>query len=126
MAVAQHHDAVSGTAKQVVTYDYAERLSDGVNKCMEVVNHAYQKMMSPPTSTFQLPLQEFCPLVNISRCNATETSKSVRALVVCLYIWQSLLFSTTHCLYVWQSIVIGSLLHRLYIISVIHILVLLS
>ena len=87
MAVAQHHDAVSGTAKQVVTYDYAERLSDGVNKCMEVVNHAYQKMMSPPTSTFQLPLQEFCPLVNISRCNATETSKSVRIqlLIVCMF-----------------------------------------
>ena len=28
-AVAQHHDAVSGTAKQAVTFDYAERLAKG-------------------------------------------------------------------------------------------------
>lgn len=29
MGVAQHHDAVSGTAKQHVTFDYAKRLSHG-------------------------------------------------------------------------------------------------
>ena len=29
MGVAQHHDAVSGTAKQHVTFDYAKRLSRG-------------------------------------------------------------------------------------------------
>lgn len=90
MAVAQHHDAVSGTAKQVVTFDYAERLSDGINQCMELINHAYQKLMTPPTSnpTFQLPTQEFCPLVNISRCNVTETSKTVSFLVLHLPIME--------------------------------------
>jgi hypothetical protein len=31
MGVAQHHDAVSGTAKQVVDFDYAQRLSDGID-----------------------------------------------------------------------------------------------
>ncbi len=31
MGVAQHHDAVSGTEKQVVVFDYAERLSDGID-----------------------------------------------------------------------------------------------
>lgn len=33
MAVAQHHDAVSGTAKQHVTNDYAKQLSIGWDAC---------------------------------------------------------------------------------------------
>ncbi len=31
MGVAQHHDAVSGTEKQEVVFDYAQRLSDGID-----------------------------------------------------------------------------------------------
>ncbi len=30
MGVVQHHDAVSGTEKQEIAFDYAERLSDGI------------------------------------------------------------------------------------------------
>jgi lysosomal alpha-mannosidase len=31
MGVAQHHDAITGTEKQRVAFDYAQRLSDGIN-----------------------------------------------------------------------------------------------
>ena len=31
MGVAQHHDAVSGTEKQHVANDYAQRLSQGID-----------------------------------------------------------------------------------------------
>jgi lysosomal alpha-mannosidase len=31
MGVAQHHDAVSGTEKQAVAFDYAQRLSAGID-----------------------------------------------------------------------------------------------
>jgi len=31
MGVAQHHDAVSGTEKQEVAFDYAQRLAFGIN-----------------------------------------------------------------------------------------------
>jgi hypothetical protein len=31
MGVVQHHDGVSGTEKQAVAFDYAQRLSDGIN-----------------------------------------------------------------------------------------------
>lgn len=33
MAVAQHHDAVSGTEKQHVANDYAKRLATGWARC---------------------------------------------------------------------------------------------
>lgn len=33
MGVSQHHDAVSGTEKQHVTYDYAKRLAIGASMC---------------------------------------------------------------------------------------------
>ncbi len=31
LGVTQHHDAVSGTEKQEVVFDYAQRLSDGID-----------------------------------------------------------------------------------------------
>ena len=31
MGVVQHHDAVSGTEKQEIAFDYAQRLSDGID-----------------------------------------------------------------------------------------------
>jgi len=34
MGVAQHHDAVSGTEKQQVADDYAQRLSDGIDSAI--------------------------------------------------------------------------------------------
>jgi hypothetical protein len=34
MGVAQHHDAVSGTERQHVANDYAQRLSDGIDRAM--------------------------------------------------------------------------------------------
>ena len=34
MGVMQHHDAVTGTAKQAVTFDYEERLYNGMEKVL--------------------------------------------------------------------------------------------
>ncbi len=34
MGVVQHHDAVSGTEKQHVADDYAQRLSDGIDSAI--------------------------------------------------------------------------------------------
>jgi lysosomal alpha-mannosidase len=31
MGVVQHHDAITGTEKQEVAYDYAQRLSTGID-----------------------------------------------------------------------------------------------
>lgn len=42
MAVLQHHDAVTGTAKQHVTDDYSERLDQGVEGAFGMLAEAYR------------------------------------------------------------------------------------
>ena len=41
IGVAQHHDAVSGTERQHVAYDYAKRLAKGVNLGFEAIFSFY-------------------------------------------------------------------------------------
>ena len=41
-AVAQHHDAVSGTERQHVAADYAQRLDFGRKKCFEAIESYYE------------------------------------------------------------------------------------
>lgn len=53
MAVAQHHDAVSGTEKQHVANDYAKRLAGGWQHCQVC-------LCSISHSKFLDPLQKFC------------------------------------------------------------------
>jgi len=48
MGLAQHHDAVSGTEKQHVANDYAQRLSDGIDRalvCLMINNQGYEMNM---------------------------------------------------------------------------------
>ena len=42
MGVAQHHDAVSGTAKQYVNDDYTARVNVGLKACDSVVQEYMQ------------------------------------------------------------------------------------
>ncbi|XP_033744911.1 lysosomal alpha-mannosidase-like [Pecten maximus] len=74
MGVAQHHDAVSGTEKQPVAYDYALRLARGVAACQKVVNDAYGKLL-PLNASYTPPGQQFCNILNISVCGLTENYK---------------------------------------------------
>lgn len=52
MGVAQHHDAVSGTEKQKVAFDYAQRLSRGIDAAQVrlisaiLKNHAIKSIRS--------------------------------------------------------------------------------
>ena len=50
----QHHDAVSGTAKQHVTFDYAERLAKGFDECDKVVAQGLDTLLLKK-STDQAP-----------------------------------------------------------------------
>ena len=65
VAVAQHHDAITGTEKQYVTEDYHYRLSKST-----------QDFLHCATETTLEIGQYNCPYLNISQCEATENQHS--------------------------------------------------
>jgi lysosomal alpha-mannosidase len=72
MGVLQHHDAVSGTEKQAVAYDYAQRLSIASNGLQSSLSVAINQLLNR-----KIPSDWFtCDLLNISRCLMTENINS--------------------------------------------------
>ncbi|KAM3623462.1 uncharacterized protein V6R79_011495 [Siganus canaliculatus] len=69
MAVAQHHDAVSGTEKQHVANDYARRLANGWQHCQVLVSNSLAALSGSSAQRF------YCDNLNISVCPLTESSK---------------------------------------------------
>ncbi|KAM9856488.1 lysosomal alpha-mannosidase [Aulostomus maculatus] len=68
MAVAQHHDAVSGTEKQHVANDYARRLANGWQHCQVLVSNSLAAISGSSAERF------YCDNLNISVCPLTESS----------------------------------------------------
>ncbi|CAF3717623.1 unnamed protein product [Rotaria socialis] len=76
MGIAQHHDAVSGTEKQHVANDYAQRLSQGIDSALYVINEAYKKLLSKENRSLPVPTQYLCQFSNISECLPIEGQDS--------------------------------------------------
>ncbi|NXY26118.1 MA2B1 mannosidase, partial [Atrichornis clamosus] len=68
VAVAQHHDAVSGTERQHVANDYARQLARGWDSCQVLVANALSVLGGTKD-----PLV-FCNALNISVCPLSETT----------------------------------------------------
>ncbi|KAG8128822.1 hypothetical protein E2320_015703 [Naja naja] len=75
VAVAQHHDAVSGTAKQHVTNDYAKQLSIGWDACQIVMNNAFANLLGSTENFIH------CTYLNISACLLTEAVPAFRVII---------------------------------------------
>ncbi|XP_069803883.1 lysosomal alpha-mannosidase [Dendropsophus ebraccatus] len=75
MGVAQHHDAVTGTAKQHVNDDYTLRLYRGWESCQVVISNALASLTGTKESF------TYCHLLNISVCPTTEAAKSFNVLL---------------------------------------------
>ncbi|XP_024863643.1 lysosomal alpha-mannosidase [Kryptolebias marmoratus] len=69
MAVAQHHDAVSGTEKQHVANDYARRLANGWQHCQVLVSNSLASLSGSAAKRI------YCDHLNISVCPLTESSR---------------------------------------------------
>ncbi|KAJ3614411.1 hypothetical protein NHX12_017985 [Muraenolepis orangiensis] len=69
MAVAQHHDAVSGTEKQHVANDYARMLAVGWQHCQVVVSNSLAALSGSSAD------RVYCDHLNISACPLTEANK---------------------------------------------------
>ncbi|XVF57696.1 hypothetical protein PTKIN_Ptkin07bG0002700 [Pterospermum kingtungense] len=89
LAIAQHHDGVTGTEKQHVANDYAKRLSIGYTEAEKVVSSSLACLADSKsfigcgdsTTNFQQ-----CPLLNITYCPASETDLSDgKKLIVVVY-----------------------------------------
>ncbi|KAK4417955.1 Alpha-mannosidase [Sesamum alatum] len=89
LAIAQHHDAVSGTERQHVAADYALRLSIGYKEAETVVASSLAVLTgSRLNSTYTDSAPEFqqCPLLNISYCPPSEANFSDgKSLVIIAY-----------------------------------------
>ncbi|KAJ6680331.1 ALPHA-MANNOSIDASE [Salix purpurea] len=89
LAIAQHHDGVTGTEKQHVANDYAKRLSIGYTEAEKLVASSLACLVESASHTgCQRSTTKFqqCPLLNISYCPASEVDLSQgRNLIVVVY-----------------------------------------
>ncbi|CAF1146005.1 unnamed protein product [Rotaria sordida] len=72
MGVVQHHDAISGTERQHVADDYVQQLSYGIERTVDVINDAYNKLLLKEGQTLPVARQFLCSLSNISECLPIE------------------------------------------------------
>eukprot|EP00547_Thalassionema_nitzschioides_P006974 CAMPEP_0194203020 /NCGR_PEP_ID=MMETSP0156-20130528/2917_1 /TAXON_ID=33649 /ORGANISM="Thalassionema nitzschioides, Strain L26-B" /LENGTH=1049 /DNA_ID=CAMNT_0038928679 /DNA_START=43 /DNA_END=3192 /DNA_ORIENTATION=- len=86
LGVAQHHDAVSGTAKQHVANDYAKRLQMGINKAASYMATIIKRTILQETSINSLKDFGFCQLLNETICDISESaSKRGEDLYIVVY-----------------------------------------
>lgn len=71
LAVSQHHDAVAGTSKQHVAFDYAKRLATGMAAVDVFLGDAVASVTGDASLAGSL---ETCPLANVTICPPTEAA----------------------------------------------------
>ena len=75
MGVAQHHDAVSGTAKQHVSNDYSRRVQAGINKASNYVTDKLKRLLANDSAALEaLSNLVYCQLVNETICDISQVS----------------------------------------------------
>lgn len=76
LGIAQHHDAIAGTAQQVVNDDYLLRLEAGRVGAYASVSESLATLTGYTDAPFAV-----CPLANVSICPALESGAAVVAMV---------------------------------------------
>lgn len=71
VALAQHHDAVTGTARENVTRDYKLRLSRGWDEAEAIINNVSMKLI-PKLHGILPEKQIICRDINVTICNSTR------------------------------------------------------
>ncbi|KAK3768503.1 hypothetical protein RRG08_060865 [Elysia crispata] len=71
VGVSEHHDAITGTSKQAVAFDYAQRLSEGITSGKVAIQSYYDLFM--PLNGPTAPEQIICDNLNSSICSVTES-----------------------------------------------------
>lgn len=76
MGVAQHHDAVAGTSKQHVAYDYAKQISEGLGRGVSFVTQALRELFLEGGALSEGLLENlsYCHLLNETICEVSQVS----------------------------------------------------
>ncbi|KAF9618950.1 hypothetical protein IFM89_002945 [Coptis chinensis] len=89
LAIAQHHDAVTGTQRQHVANDYAKRISMGYDEAEELVASSLACLAESASKTKcgnPVAKLDQCPLLNISYCPPSEINLSPgKSMVLLVY-----------------------------------------
>ncbi|CAL4114934.1 unnamed protein product, partial [Meganyctiphanes norvegica] len=51
LALFQHHDGITGTAKDHVVVDYAKKMLDSIRKCQHIIQHSAHRLLSSSKGT---------------------------------------------------------------------------
>lgn len=79
-----HHDAVTGTSKQHVAYDYIKILSAGLTEAEKYLSHAVGRTLVDENGN-NVPSFSVCRMVNESVCDATQKMKAGDSVLVLMY-----------------------------------------
>ncbi|KAL9187321.1 hypothetical protein ACHAXT_001424 [Thalassiosira profunda] len=71
LGIAQHHDAITGTAKQHVAYDYAKRIAKGMDDAASFVTKGLRELLLDPSSEVLQNLSH-CHLLNETVCGVSQ------------------------------------------------------
>jgi hypothetical protein len=82
LAIAQHHDAVTGTELQPVAFDYALGIARGTAQAADTIHTALAQITTE--SGGLLPHFTYCPLANISICPPSQSLSSNESIIVLL------------------------------------------
>lgn len=107
--VAQHHDGVSGTAKQHVANDYTKRLQSGIHAVVDAcMVPAIKRQFLGDNSKNYLQDFSFCQFLNETKCSISQVSFLLKIIIplqekenesihwsVYLY-WMEISFPSTH------------------------------
>lgn len=87
IGTAQHHDAVSGTSKQHVAYDYAKQIQAGINDAEKSVVETFRRYFVADPGLSNLAL---CQLRNETICNVTQRATQVPGSTIYLVVYNAL------------------------------------
>ncbi|KAL7554706.1 hypothetical protein ACHAWF_018221 [Thalassiosira exigua] len=73
VAIAQHHDAVAGTSKQHVAYDYAKRIAEGIGEASAFATEGLRELLLE-TSSEALENLSYCHLLNETVCDVSQVA----------------------------------------------------
>ena len=78
VAVVQHHDAITGTEREVVASDYHQRLHSAIEA-------SFLELGVAPSYDVVPAMPSFCPLINISQCPPLEALETGSTLMLEIY-----------------------------------------